>query len=307
MDKDPVIESIKKANSVKSDISTARMAMSCMDYASLNGEETVDQIQLLCQNAITEKVGGVCVYSPHVRMVSDYLKETDIAIATVINFPLGDKTNEGDIATYDNTYDAVCNAITDGATEIDIVIDYNDFTEENAKELLRACRKACDEGNAKMKVILVQWMEKHLPADVDIIATHPVFGPESGKNGIEGQNITIMNVRGDQFDKVSVFLSNELKLNVIHSTPAEHDQQMAYVQGLTHLISKILKRMDIPELQQTTRTYDHLLSMVDMIKNDSPELFHSIQTDNPYVHDVTQSFFDEAKELETSLQDQKDA
>ena len=154
MDKDPVIESIKKANSVKSDISTARMAMSCMDYASLNGEETVDQIQLLCQNAITEKVGGVCVYSPHVRMVSDYLKETDIAIATVINFPLGDKTNEGDIATYDNTYDAVCNAITDGATEIDIVIDYNDFTEENAKELLRACRKACDEGNAKMKVIL---------------------------------------------------------------------------------------------------------------------------------------------------------
>ena len=160
---------------------------------------------------------------------------------------------------------------------------------------------------ASVKTLPVQWMEKHLPADVDIIATHPVFGPESGKNGIEGQNITIMNVRGDQFDKVSVFLSNELKLNVIHSTPAEHDQQMAYVQGLTHLISKILKRMDIPELQQTTRTYDHLLSMVDMIKNDSPELFHSIQTDNPYVHDVTQSFFDEAKELETSLQDQKDA
>lgn len=160
---------------------------------------------------------------------------------------------------------------------------------------------------ASVKILPATWMEKHLPDNIDIIATHPVFGPESGKNGIEGQNISIMNIRGDRLNGVSKFLSDTLKLNVIHTTPTEHDKEMAYVQGLTHLIAKILKRMDVSELQQTTKTYNHLLSMVDMIKNDSPELFHSIQTDNPYVREVTQSFFEEAKALEISLQDKKDA
>jgi len=154
-----------------------------------------------------------------------------------------------------------------------------------------------------VKVKPAQWMIDLLPDHVDIVATHPIFGPESGKNGIENLNISLMNIRGNRLNDVEEFCREKLNLKTLITTPENHDEEMAYVQGLTHLIAKILKRMNIPELQQTTQTYDHLLSMVNMIKNDSPELFHSIQTDNPYVADVTNNFFDEAKELEISLKD----
>lgn len=170
---------------------------------------------------------------------------------------------------------------------------------QNLAPLLQAGQLVMDV--ASVKTLPAQWMEKHLPVNVDIVATHPIFGPESGKNGIEGLPISLMNVRGNRLADVENFCQNTLHLRTIITTPADHDQEMAYVQGLTHLIAKILKRMDVPELQQTTKTYNHLLAMVDMIKNDSPELFQSIQTDNPFVRDVTDAFFEQAKQLKDNL------
>lgn len=157
-----------------------------------------------------------------------------------------------------------------------------------------------------VKVKPAQWMADILPDHVDIVATHPIFGPQSGKNGIVGLSISLVNVRGDRINDVEAFCVDKLALKTIITTAQQHDQEMAYVQGLTHLIAKILKQMDVPALTQTTQTYNHLLSMVDMIKNDSPELFQAIQTDNPYVHDITADFFTQARDLEKSLHGHKD-
>lgn len=154
MDQDELIRKIKKAKLAKPEAHISQTAMACIDLTSLTGNETDDDIKALCNKSKAGPVGGVCVYPKHIRMVADYLRSHDIAIATVINFPFGEKTNDGDIATPENTYESCRQAIANGADEIDIVIDYKNFTEENARELLRACRKACDEGKAKMKVIL---------------------------------------------------------------------------------------------------------------------------------------------------------
>ncbi len=158
-----------------------------------------------------------------------------------------------------------------------------------------------------VKVKPAQWMADILPDHVDIVATHPIFGPQSGKNGIEGLPISLMNIRGERLNDVETFCAQALHLKTIITTPEQHDQEMAYVQGLTHSIARILRNMNIPELQQTTQTYDYLLKMANLIKNDSEELFQAIQTDNPYVRDITQRFFDEATQLEKSLQQAKDA
>ena len=39
---------------------------------------------------------------------------------------------------------------------------------------------------ASVKVKPTGWMEQHVPAHADIVGLHPLFGPQSGKNGIAG-------------------------------------------------------------------------------------------------------------------------
>ena len=39
-------------------------------------------------------------------------------------------------------------------------------------------------------------MERGLPAHVDIVATHPLFGPESGRAGVAGLRIAVCPIRG---------------------------------------------------------------------------------------------------------------
>lgn len=137
-----------------------------------------------------------------------------------------------------------------------------------------------------------------LPQDVRYLGVHPLFGPESGKNGIKGLNITICG-QGDDLEKsISSFLSNELKLNVFQTSAEDHDQQMAYVQGLSHMIGKAFQNMNLPEITQSTHSFSLLQQMADNVKNDSDDLFISIQHDNPYSEDVRKNFFDSVREIE---------
>lgn len=131
---------------------TALLALRCMDLTSLNDTDMPDTIDALCVKADQGplgKVAAVCVYPRFVRQAAAALVGKDIGIATVINFPGGQSTVEKTVA------DTLA-AISDGATEIDIVLDYKNFIHDDRQtpaDLLKACRSAC--GNkAKMKVIL---------------------------------------------------------------------------------------------------------------------------------------------------------
>jgi prephenate dehydrogenase len=140
-----------------------------------------------------------------------------------------------------------------------------------------------------------------LPPFVDIVGTHPLFGPQSGRNGIVGLRVAVCPVRGRRARLVGRFLRVAFGLEVIVTTPDAHDRQMAYVQGLTHLISRTVMAMDIPKLDQTTATFGHLMRMVDTVRHDSDALFRTIAMDNPYVDEVKTRFFKAAQDLEASL------
>lgn len=144
-------------------------------------------------------------------------------------------------------------------------------------------------------------LEKNLPTGVDAVSVHPLFGPQSGKHGIHGLNITVCNVRGKREDCVREFLAARLGLNIHVATPEEHDKEMAYVQGLTHMIAKVFVHMDVPKIHQQTKTYSLLNDMVELIRYDSDELFMAIQRDNPYVKDTTEKFFAAVRALEERL------
>jgi len=141
-----------------------------------------------------------------------------------------------------------------------------------------------------------------LPQDVEILSLHPLFGPQSGKHGIHGLNLTLCDLgRCSRKDCIHQFLEKTLGLHVHETTPEQHDREMAYVQGLTHMIAKVFTRMDIPEIHQKTKTYMLLDEMVEMIRYDSDELFLAIQRDNPYVEHTKELFFQAVKNLEEKL------
>lgn len=152
-----------------------------------------------------------------------------------------------------------------------------------------------------VKVKPSQIMAEFLPPEVDIVATHPLFGPKSGKNGIEGLNIALCNVRGDRLSEVADFCRNILKLTVIETTPEKHDQEAGYVMGLTHFIGQALNMLEVPECSQTTSSFEHLMQLKDLLSLDSMDLFKTIQKDNPFAEKARKEFMQKLQELEDKL------
>ena len=173
----------------------------------------------------------------------------------------------------------------------EVLVSIKDYVKEDAL--------VADVCSVKLKPC--QLMEKYLPKTAEIIGTHPLFGPQSGKYGIMGQKIVICPVRTSSIDSISSFLYNAFESNVILSTPEEHDRQMAYVQGLTHFIAKALDNMKLPAFNQSTKAYELLLELKELLSKDSEELFWSIQKENPYAKDVRIKFLDLLFDLETFI------
>ena len=56
----------------------------------------------------------------------------------------------------------------------------------------------------------MEWMNKNIPDDIYTIGTHPMFGPDSGKNGLKGLPVVMcpMKEKAERYEKVKgVFLS----------------------------------------------------------------------------------------------------
>lgn len=143
---------------------------------------------------------------------------------------------------------------------------------------------------ASVKVRPLGLMKAILPSTARIVGTHPLFGPQSGRRGIAGLNIVVCPVTRGADGKVRRFCRETLGLRVFVSTADEHDRNMAYVQGLTHYLSRIVLGMDLPPLKYTTRTYDLMEQMVGMVRSDSDELFRAIEQENPYAAGVKEAF-----------------
>lgn len=155
---------------------------------------------------------------------------------------------------------------------------------------------------SSVKVKPVQLMQKHLPDHCELIATHPLFGPQSGKNGIEGLNIVLC--PGDRRTTANLerFFRDQLGLNVLIRTPDVHDEQMAYVQALTHFIGRAVNEMDIPDVEQKTPAYQYLLDIKRNLGGDSYDLFLTIEQENPYAKGVRDQFVQELNKLNDSLE-----
>ncbi len=175
--------------------------------------------------------------------------------------------------------------------------------EQVVSEIAVACNPGAlivDVGSVKVNPTEI--MRRLLPNNVGIVATHPLFGPQSAGRGIEGLKVAVCPVRGKRHAQVAAFLRKSLGLTVILTTPEDHDKEAAVVQGLTHLIAKVLLKMGPLPTRMTTKSFDLLSEAISMVQYDAPEVFEAIEKANPYAETVRRQFFDIAASLSAELE-----
>ncbi|WP_191092321.1 deoxyribose-phosphate aldolase [Francisella sp. SYW-2] len=113
-------------------MTTKQKIVSLMDLTQLGESDTDADIVKLCAKAKNSlgEVTAICVYKQFVPVVKKTLG-SDFKVATVINFPKGNSSVEDIVLEAKE-------AVSLGADEIDLVIDYNEYIQKGHSQ------KSCD-------------------------------------------------------------------------------------------------------------------------------------------------------------------
>lgn len=143
-----------------------------------------------------------------------------------------------------------------------------------------------------VKTYPAKWMRANLPENVYKIATHPMFGPDSGRDGVKGLPIVMcpISLKDERYERIREYFIS-LGLNVLEMSERKHDEEAAYSQGVTHFVGRVLNEMGMKPTEIATNGYKSLMTIVDQTCNDPLQLFYDLQRFNPY-----------AKEMRLSLQ-----
>ncbi|WP_078545552.1 deoxyribose-phosphate aldolase [Litchfieldia alkalitelluris] len=120
-----------------------------IDHTALKADTTKDQIVTLCEEAKQYQFASVCVNPTWVASAVELLQGTDVKVCTVIGFPLGANTPE--TKGFETT-----DAISKGATEVDMVINIGALKDKNDELVERDIRAVVEaaKGKALTKVII---------------------------------------------------------------------------------------------------------------------------------------------------------
>jgi deoxyribose-phosphate aldolase len=119
-----------------------------IEHTLLKQDAIKDELIKLFEEAKEYNFLGVCINPINVKFASEYFKNTDIKIVTVIGFPLGQSTTESKVL---ETIDAIKN----GADEIDMVLNVGKLKDKEYEFIvdeISKIKKACQ--GKLLKVIL---------------------------------------------------------------------------------------------------------------------------------------------------------
>ncbi len=161
---------------------TDRNVARLIDHTLLKPDATEEDIRRLCEEARRYGFASVCVNPSYVPLAARLLEGSEVAVCTVIGFPLGATTPTTKAI---ETRDAIAN----GATEIDMVINVGALKSGNDDLVRRDIQAVVDaaRGKALVKVILETALlsrEEKIKAcllakmaGADFVKTSTGFGP----------------------------------------------------------------------------------------------------------------------------------
>lgn len=154
-----------------------------IDHTMLKPEASQDEIAQLCYEARKFEFASVCVNPTHVRLAAQLLKGSPVKVCTVVGFPLG--ATPPTVKAFETQQ-----AIRDGATEIDMVINIGAIKSKDYQAVLEdigTVVRAAHAGGALVKVIIeaalltdeekVVASQLSKAAGADYVKTSTGFGP----------------------------------------------------------------------------------------------------------------------------------
>jgi len=164
----------------------AHSVLGSIDHAVLKPEAAREELLAACEMAADLGVASVCVHPRWVTTAAGVLRQTEVAVGTVVGFPLG--ANATEVKAFEAN-----RATASGSDEVDMVMaitalksgDY-DEVRADVEAVVHAARSGAD-GDAVIKVILemcyLTGAEKRIAAQLaveggaDFVKTSTGLGP----------------------------------------------------------------------------------------------------------------------------------
>lgn len=120
-----------------------------IDHTALKPDTTKEVITKLCEEAKQYNFASVCVNPTWVKYCAEFLKETDVKVCTVVGFPLGANTSEV------KAFEAK-NAISNGAGEIDMVINIGALKDKNNELVYEDIKAVVDASESHCVKVIIE-------------------------------------------------------------------------------------------------------------------------------------------------------
>ena len=152
-----------------------------------------------------------------------------------------------------------------------------------------------------IKALPVEMMHKYIKTGL-VLGAHPLFGP--GARGIANQNF-VLTPTSEEEDALAQKIKGYLEAKqarVTLMTPQEHDEMMTIILGLSHFIAivsadTLLSSNKLRQMEATGGiTYKVLLTLIESVVSEDPELYASLQMNLPNVTNIEELFQKKAKE-----------
>ena len=172
-----------------------------IEHTLLKQDATYEQIKNLIDEAKKHGFFGVCVNPDYIRYAKELLKDTDIKLVTVVNFPLGK-------GGANITCAQVKEVIANGADEVDTVINVSDIKNKDytkIKDEISKIKASC--GNHNLKVIL----ETDLLTDEEILKA-AIICKDAGANFIKTSTGFVKNGIGATIEAVKIMKSTGMNV-----------------------------------------------------------------------------------------------
>ena len=121
-----------------------------IDHTLLKPDASPEQIEQLCREAAEHHFASACVPPCYVRLAAEILRDSGVAVCTVIGFPLGYQLAKV-------KFFEAHQALTEGATELDMVINIGALKAghiEEVEEEIGQLAELCHLRGALLKVII---------------------------------------------------------------------------------------------------------------------------------------------------------
>ncbi|KAK4342799.1 hypothetical protein RND71_038615 [Anisodus tanguticus] len=118
-----------------------------------------------------------------------------------------------------------------------------------------------------------------LPQEFDILCTHPMFGPTSGKDNWKGLPFMFDKVRIGQEESRIKRVENFINIfekegcRMVEMSCFEHDKYAAGSQFITHTIGRVLQKLGPETTPINTKGYEKLLNLMENTTADSFDLY----------------------------------